>query len=457
MSGLLKGRRHVHFVGIGGIGMSALARHLLTEGYTVSGSDRSPGQQGALLRELGADVREGHDAAHVGDADLLVVTSAVDVANPEIRAARARGITVMKRAELLGEIMNPRRGVAVAGTHGKTTTSALIGHLLVEAGADPTILIGGISANLGSNARVGRSDIVVAEADEYDASFLRLRPSIAVITNVEADHLDFYGTVEGVRDAFRTFARSVEDLLIVCADDPVAARVGEGASARVIDYGLESGEWRAEGIVERNERTSFRARHGEWVADFETRLAGLHNVRNALAAIAVASALDIDGATIASALSSFRGVGRRTEIIGESKDVLVIDDYGHHPSEIRTVLAALKARHRRPIRLVFQPHTYSRTRSFLTDFARAFEDADSVYLLDIYAARETDTLGISGRDLADAAEEHHPHVVYAETIDGALERLLHDARPGDLVITMGAGDVNVLAPRLLESLKGETE
>jgi UDP-N-acetylmuramate--alanine ligase len=443
---------HVHLVGVGGIGMSALARWLLARGYRVSGCDRDPGEQGEALRLLGAHIQVGHDGAHLDGVDLVVISSAVRADIPDVAAAREAGVTIIKRAELLAQIANTGRGIAVAGTHGKTTTSALIGHLLTDAGLDPTVLIGGVSANLGSNARIGESDLVVVEADEYDASFLRLRPEIGVITNAEADHLDFYGTVEHVHEAFRAYARSITGTLIACADDPIMPSLVTGVAAAVQTYGIDQGEFRATDIQETGALTTFTAGTGNDSHRYRMSLAGRHNVRNALAAILVGRRIGMPENAIARGLESFRGVTRRFERKGEAGGVLVLDDYAHHPTEIRTNLDALQARFKRPIRLVFQPHTYSRTKSFLAEFAASFAGADAVYLLDIYAARETDTLGITGQDLADLATAQHPHVVYAGTADTAIERVLADARLGDLVVTMGAGDVYRLGPRLLERL-----
>lgn len=447
--------RHIHFVGAGGIGMSALARWLLANGYEVSGCDRDPGDQGEALRDMGALIHVGHDGSHVETADLVVISSAVADDNPDVAAARTAGIRVIKRAELLAAIANAGRGIAVAGTHGKTTTSALIGHLLVEVGTDPTVLIGGISANLGSNARVGDSDLVVVEADEYDASFLRLRPEFGVITNVEVDHLDFYGSRERLHDAFHEYARSVTGHLIVCADDPILPSLLGGVTAPVETYGIERGTFRASNIEETGAETSFSAGDAAGRRDYRMGLAGKHNVQNALAAILVARALGVAEADIAAGLASFRGVARRFEPKGEAGGVLVIDDYAHHPTEIQSNLEAIRARFRRPIRLVFQPHTYSRTRSLLREFAASFAGADAVYLLDIYAARETNTLGISGQDLARMAGRQHPHIDYAATADTAIERVLADVQPGDVVVTMGAGDVYRLGPRLLDRLAAQ--
>jgi UDP-N-acetylmuramate--alanine ligase len=449
----LQDHRRVHFVGVGGIGMSALARYLLATGYQVSGSDRSAGEQLEALARQGAQVHTGHAAHHLDGADLVVVTSAVGPDNPEVREARARQLPVVKRAELLAAVVNQGRGIAVAGTHGKTTTSALIAHLLVQGGLDPTVLIGGISRNLGSNARVGSSRLVVAEADEYDASFLHLRPEVAVVSNVEPEHLDFYGTAQAVNEAFRSFAAGVSGTLVLCADDPVASSLAGSGPARSVTYGLGRGDWQAVDVREEGGLTRFTAQRGGESELYTIPLAGLHNVRNALAALVVGEVLGVFGPTLQEALATFTGVERRLELKGEAGGVLVIDSYAHHPTEIRADLAAVKARFRRPIRVVFQPHTYSRTRAFLSDFGTAFQDADAVYLLDIYAARETDTLGVSGLSVTEAVQEHHPTVRYTESADGTLDRLLAEARSGDLVVTMGAGDVYQLAPRLLDGIK----
>lgn len=432
--------------------MSALARFLLTRGHMVSGSDRSPGEQGRVLASLGARIVSGHDPVHVNGADLVVVTSAVHIDNPEVQSALSRGIPVVKRAQLLASIFNDRKGIAVAGTHGKTTTSALVGHILDHAGLDPTILVGGISWNLGSNARVGEGEIVVAEADEYDASFLHLRPSIGVITNVEAEHLDFYGSEEAVHEAFATFARGVSGRLVVCADDPAAMTVVGSSRASLSTYGIQRGDWKALDVREESGTSRFTVHHGMDWEECRSQLAGRHNVLNALAALAVAHALAVPLSVALQGVESFRGVQRRMEIKGESAGVIVLDDYGHHPTEIRTTLAAIRERFRRPIRLVFQPHTYSRTKAFLPQFANAFADADTVYLLDIYAARELNTYGVNGGDLARAASEAHADIRYTRDAETTLSRLVQECRPGDIVVTMGAGDVSQLGSRILAHL-----
>jgi UDP-N-acetylmuramate--alanine ligase len=448
----LERHRHVHFIGIGGIGMSALARLLLARGFEVSGSDRSPGEQGEALCGLGAVVADRHEARNVRGADLVITSSAVPSDNPEIKAALDERIPVLKRSELLAALTNAARGIAVAGTHGKTTTSALIGHILAFAGLDPTILIGGIDANLGSNARLGGSDLVVVEADEYDGSFLPLRPAIAVITNVEPDHLDYYGTFEHLQDSFRRFAESTRDTLVICGDDPVLPDLVSGATARTVEYGLDRGEWRGSHIREQGDKTDFTVCHEGLEVVYSTRLAGAHNVRDCLAAIAVARLLDVPHDVVVPAVASFAGVGRRFDHKGEVDGVLVLDDYAHHPTEIRVNLAAARARFGRPVRVVFQPHTFSRTRALLDDFADAFADASAVYLMDIYPARETDTLGVSGQQLADATARRHPQVLFTPTADAAIDAIVRDARRGDVVITMGAGDVYRLGPAILGRL-----
>jgi UDP-N-acetylmuramate--alanine ligase len=449
----LAGHHHVHFVGIGGIGMSALARLLLARGYRVSGSDQLPGEQGDALSRLGATVVLHHDPENIRGADLLVVSSAVPPDNPEVGAAEAARIPMIKRSELLAAIMNPCKGIAIAGTHGKTTTSALVGHVLTCAGRDPTILIGGVAKNLGSNARLGVSQFVVVEADEYDASFLQLRPSIAVITNVEPDHLDFYGTVQRLHTAFRRFAEGVRDTLIVDADDPVLPGIVSGIGASLVDYGLRDGAWRAGDVHEQGGITHFRVRGGSTEAIYSTSLAGSHNVANCLAAIAVARTLGLTHDTIIPAVASFAGVARRFERTGEAGDVLVFDDYAHHPTEIRVNLTAMKSRFNRPLHVIFQPHTYSRTRVLLEEFAESFADAHAVYLMDIYAARETATLGVSGQHLADEAARRHPRVSFTPTADAAVSAVVENVCPGDLVITMGAGDVHRLGPVILDRLR----
>jgi UDP-N-acetylmuramate--alanine ligase len=446
-------RHHrIHFVGVGGIGMSGLARYLHARRFAITGSDRAANDQTESLKALGIPVAIGHDAGNLGDADLVILSSAVPADNPEILAAQARGLPTIKRSVLLAAIMNPLTGIAVAGTHGKSTTSALIAHLLLRAGRDVTVLIGGVSTNLGSNARTGESELVVVEADEYDASFLQLRPVIGVITNVGADHLDFYETLGKVHSAFRAFAEAVSGLLVVCADDLTLRYLVGGVPARLVTYGLEAGEWRAHDIVDRDGRTEFTAARGNEAHRLNMLLAGAHNVRNALAAIAVADAMGVSMDEIASGLAAFTGVQRRFEIKGEAGGVLVMDDYAVHPTEIHAILSAMRSRFGRPIRVIFQPHTFSRPYTLRDEFATAFEGAEAVYVTDIYAAREQNVWGITGQDLAAAIAAHHPDVHFTGSLEDTLARVAAEARPGDLVVTVGAGNVTSLGPRLLAVL-----
>lgn len=452
MTVALENHRHVHFVGIGGIGMSALAKILLARGITVSGSDQAAGPQTEALRLLGARIQIGHDAAAIDGADLVIITPAAGGA-PDVAAARRAGVPVIRRAQLLGALTNPGRGIAVAGTHGKSTTSSLIAHMLIEGGLDPTVIVGAVARNIRSNARTGQGPFVVVEADEFDAAFLELRPEIAVITSAEPEHLDFFGTAEGMFEAFTRFAGQVKSTLIICADDAPVELITSEATSRVVTYGLEDGDWRAWRTEDRGEKTVFRAGTKGHEHAYTMHLAGEYNVRNALAALATAHELGISADLAADALASFAGIGRRFELVGEANGVLVIDDYGHHPTEIRRTLAAMRQRFGRRLLVIFQPHTFSRTRAFLREFACAFTDADRTYVLDIYGAREVDTLGVSALDLVQAAVERHADMVYTGTPEETVRRVLHDVVPGDLVVTMGAGDVDRLAPAIVEGIR----
>ena len=451
--------KHIHLIGIGGAGLSAIARVLLQQGAQVSGSDLllSPVAQ-ALARD-GARVLVGHQAENVAGADLVVVSSAVVASNVEVLAARAAGIPVLKRPELLGRMMDGSIGVAVAGTHGKTTTTAMIASILLEAGCDPTFIVGGVLANLGTNARAGKGPHFVVEADEYDRTFLSLRPTVAVVTNVEHDHPDCYPTFTDFRAAFVEFAALVprEGLLVVCWDDPVARELGQRRQAEggaVAYFGLgEGGAWRAEDIRPNFAGgVDFLATHeGQLLGLVRLRVPGAHNASNAMAALVVANFVGVPFAVARNALTEFRGVGRRFEIKGEAGGVTVVDDYAHHPTEIRATLQAARVRFPgRSLWAVWQPHTYSRTRVLLSDFAQAFEAADRVIVLPIYAARETDSLGISSTDVVTAMR--HPDVRCAGSLDEAVVWLGTEVQPGDVVLTLGAGDGYRVGEWLLEVL-----
>jgi UDP-N-acetylmuramate--alanine ligase len=429
--------------------MSGIAEILLqATPLEISGCDLASSDATARLERLGAKIAAGHDPTHVENADLVVISSAVGESNTEVAAARAKGIPVIRRAEMLGEIMRLKQGVAVAGTHGKTTTTSLTGMVLTEAGFDPTIVVGGQVHILGTNARLGRGDYLVAEADEYDRSFLELTPVVAVITNIEADHLDTYRDLSDIRDAFTAFANRVPffGAVVACADDPGVREILPRIKRRVVTYG-ESPD---AGLMARDVRLEAGATEFEvWDAAqgrlgaVRLRLPGRHNVWNALAAIAAGRELLIPFETIARALSAFTGVVRRFELKGERSGVLVVDDYAHHPTEIRATLSAARQVYpdRRLVAL-FQPHLFSRTRDFTDDFGRALAAADVNIVMDVYPSREQPIPGVTGEIVADAARRAgHGSVIYAHEKKGVVDTLERTLTAGDLLVTLGAGDV----------------
>lgn len=455
-------RRHVHFVGIGGAGLSALAFVMLAKGWKVSGSDRQPSDRLEALRNAGATVEIGHSAAFIDGADIVVVSSAVPDDNPEVVAAQEQHISVFKRNRFLAELTRGYDLIAVAGTHGKTTTSAMLTVALAEAGIDPTAVIGGEVPQLGGNARVGGSRFFVLEADEYDYTFLGLEPFIAIITNVEHDHPDMFPDEMAVREAFERFAAQVraDGTLIVCGDDPGVQALIDSLPephARVVTYGFdESNDWQA-AALQPNESggMNFVAVHnGEPLGAFGLRVPGRHNVENALAAIIAAHQLGLSMSDLQVPIQMFGGASRRFEPVGSVGRVQIFDDYAHHPSEVRATLQAARQRFgERPIWVVFQPHTYSRLAALLHDFATAFVDADRVYVSDVYAARETDDFGLSGAHLAERIEG--PETIYTPTHDDILQRLLADLPEDVVVLTLGAGDITSLGPRLRRALEEE--
>jgi len=453
--------KHIHLVGIGGSGLAAIALVLLDEGYQVSGSDQQASSMTELLAARGARVAIGHHEDNVKGADLIVVSSAVPQDNPEIIAARAQGIPVVKRAELLGRMMQGRRGVAVAGTHGKTTTTGMIAQILLEAGLDPTFIVGGVIASLGTNARAGTGPFVI-EADEYDRTFLGLQPWAAVVTNVEYDHPDCYPTFEAMFGAFGEFVDLLPDdgVLIACRDNPAARELGELQSRQgksVVMYGLDDDAlWRAVDIQPNNAGGNdyVLLRGGQTVGLVRLRVPGLHNVVNSLAALAVSDQLGVSFSQAHDALAAFRGVLRRFEIKGEASGVTVVDDYGHHPSEIKATLAAARTRFPgRKVWAVFQPHTYSRVKALLGDFAQAFAEADHVIVTAIYASRERDTLGVSSADIVARMIGRHRDVRLIESLDEAASYLKSNVKAGEVVITLSAGDGNRVGEHLLEELR----
>lgn len=457
--GLLGPGTRIHLVGIGGIGLSAIARVLHGWGYPVSGSDREPT---ALTRDLAAEgitVYAGHRAEQVAGADLVVASSAVPADNPEVVEAERRGVPVVRREQFLGELTASKTTIAVAGTHGKTTTSAMIAWILVEAGLDPTFVVGGVLQNLGTNARAGQGPHFVIEADEYDRTFLGLQPDVAVVTILEHDHPDSYPTFEEMREAFARFARQLVPggLLVVCGEDDEALHLAGqvGPDRRAETYGLDHAwDWRAQGVQLGNS-AGFEVWHRDKrLGTCALQVPGRHNVLNALAALAASAGVAIDFGTAAAALTRYRGTERRFQVKGQAGGVTVVDDYAHHPTEIRVTLAAARLKYPgRSLWAVFQPHTYSRTAALLEDFVLAFDQADHVIITGIYAAREQNVEGISGADLVAGME--HASVRYVERLGEAADRLSNEVQPGDIIVTLGAGDVHLVGERLLEKLRAE--
>ena len=468
--------RHVHMVGIGGIGMSSIAEVLIRRGFTLSGSDLRKSDVTARLEELGATIHEGHAAENVQDADVVVYSSAVrePQENPETAEALRRLIPIIKRSEMLGELMRAKRGVGIAGTHGKTTTTTMTGLMAQHAGLDPTIIVGGKVAVFGSNAVAGGGELIVVEADEYDRTFLRLAPILAVVTNIEADHLDIYDDLDDIKDAFVQFANSVPffGAAILCLDDENVRSVLGQIHRPVVTYGTtRQATLRAEAVEQVGAETRFDVVEGtERLGAVTLHAPGLHNVRNALAAVAVGLELDVPFERIARGLAAYTGVDRRFQIKGEGAapprpdgaeggaggagSVLVVDDYAHHPTEVEaTLMAAARGWPGRRVVAVFQPHLYSRTRDLADDFARAFYDADVLVVTDVYPAREAPIEGVTGQTVADRARQYGHRDVHYVADKGALPDALRGlARPGDLVVTMGAGDVWRYGEQFLASL-----
>lgn len=447
---MFRGRvRHVHFVGVGGIGMSGLAEILRNLEFEVSGSDLREGENTRALVALGVRIDVGHRAENVTAADVVVYSSAINPNNPEIVCAHERGIPVIPRAEMLAELMRVKYGVAIAGSHGKTTTTSLVATVLRAAGLDPTVVVGGRMASFGSNAKLGTGDLLVAEADESDGSFLRLTPTIAVVTNIDPEHLDHYGTLQSLKDAFLAFIEKVPfyGLAVLCLDHPNVQQLLPRINRRHVTYGLsQQADYSARDVRIEGIRTTFRAfRYGRDIGDFCVRLPGLHNVLNTLAAIAVADELEVPFDILREALSSFHGVARRFSVVDEPCGITLVDDYGHHPAEIRATLAAARRAFSGRVLVAFQPHRYTRTANLFDDFAQAFNDADEVLLADVYPAGEQPILGADSSHLAEAIKEHGHHSV-AYMADQALmaARLASSAQPGDVVLTLGAGDINKL-------------
>ena len=456
----MRGRKYhrIHFVGIGGIGMSGIAELLLNLGYTVSGSDLVDSDTIRRLRSLGAKISIGHHPANIGDADVVVYSSAVKPDNPEVRAARDKGIPVIRRAEMLAELMRLKYGIAVAGAHGKTTTTSMIASVLAKGGLDPTAVVGGKVKSLGSGAKLGQGEFLVAEADESDGSFLRLSPTIAVVTNIDREHLDHYGSLEKIQETFLEFINKIPfyGLAVLCLDDPHIPALLPRVEKRILTYGLNpQADIQAHEISFQGATSSFKVSHGKsLLGQVNLPLPGPHNVLNALAAIGVGLELEVPFGQIQEALGAFEGVQRRFQVKAVIDDITVVDDYGHHPCEIRATLHAAKLSWGRRLVVVFQPHRYTRTFHLFQDFLTAFHEADTLFLMDIYPAGEEPLEGVSSellcRAIRDAGHRDVEHVRdRRELVDKIMKKLV----PGDVVITLGAGDVWKVGEELIDRLE----
>jgi UDP-N-acetylmuramate--alanine ligase len=456
--------QRIHFVGIGGIGMSGIAEVLLNLGYQVSGSDLKSSPITQRLAALGARIIEGHRGDNIAGAEVVVTSSAISPDNPEVVEAHSSHIPVIPRAEMLAELMRLKYGVAIAGMHGKTTTTSMVAAVLAAGGLDPTVVVGGRVDAMGSNARLGRSQYLVAEADESDRSFLKLSPILAVVTNIDREHMDCYRNMRDVKRTFLNFMDRVPfyGTVVACNDDPLLRRLFPQVQRRVMTYGtrrgsdfqIKAGQLEldsAEHLLLSRFQVSYR---GKDLGEFVLHVPGAHNALNATAAIAVGIGLDIELAHIRNALDNFRGVERRFQLRGNAGGVSVIDDYGHHPTEIRATLAAARQCGYRRIHVIFQPHRYTRTQALMNEFAFAFEEADTLFVLDIYAATEQPIPGISGESLAryikDVGGQEAP---YVPSFADAIEAISGAAEPGDLILTLGAGSVSQLGPMILEKLQ----
>jgi UDP-N-acetylmuramate--alanine ligase len=453
--------QRIHFVGIGGIGMSGIAEVLLNLGYKISGSDLKSSAVTQRLAALGAIISEGHQAENISGAEVVVVSSAVPSDNPEIAEARALHIPVIQRAEMLAELMRLKYGIAIAGMHGKTTTTSMVAAVLAAGGLDPTVVVGGRVDAMGSNARLGKSQYLVAEADESDRSFLKLSPILAVVTNIDREHMDCYRSMKDVKRAFLDFMDRLPfyGMVVACNDDPLLRRLFPQIRRRLVTYGTRRGsdfqikldkpKFLPESVS--HFHVTYR---GETLGDFKLHVPGIHNILNATAAIAVGVGLDIPIAQIHSALASFAGVDRRFQLRGTAGGVSVIDDYGHHPTEIRATLAAARECGYRKVHVVFQPHRYTRTQSLMDEFATAFENADSLFVLDIYPAGEPPIPEITGEALARRiGEKGTPRAKYVSSFENAATSVIADAQEGDMILTLGAGSVSQLGPMIIEKLQ----
>ncbi len=449
--------QHIHFIGIGGAGMSGIAEVLLTLGYRVSGSDLAHSDTVKRLEELGGKIFIGHHPENIRGAQVIVVSSAISPDNSEVREARHRLIPVIPRAEMLAELMRLKYGIAIAGAHGKTTTTSLVAAVLGQGGLDPTAVIGGRLNSVGSHAKLGQGEFLVAEADESDGTFLKLSPTIAVVTTVDREHLDHYGDIDRIKNAFLEFINKVPfyGAAVLCLDDENIQAILPRVVKRTLTYGMTSQAdlvavetalkgWGSRFTVHYRQRS---------IGGFELGIPGLHNVYNAMAAIGVGLELEISTGAIRRALAEFNGVERRFQLIAEKKGVMVVDDYGHHPTEIKATLAAAKAGWGKRLLVAFQPHRFSRTRDLIHEFATAFYQADILFLTEIYPAGETPLEGVTGQRLAEVIRGHgHKEVYFVPEKDKIADEVLSRVRPGDMVLTLGAGDIWKAGRKVVEQL-----
>jgi UDP-N-acetylmuramate--alanine ligase len=454
--------RHIHFVGVGGIGMSGIAEILLNLGYTISGSDLRSSAITARLASMGARIFKGHDARNIQGADAIVVSSAIRESNPEHTAARLSQMPVIQRGELLAELMRLKYGIAIAGSHGKTTTTSMTAAVLHGADKDPTVVVGGRVDSLGSNARLGKGDILLVESDESDGSFLKLAPIQAVITSIDQEHLEHYQSFEGLVDAFVEFANKVPfyGSVILNLDDPEVRRIVPRVQTRVRTYGANAQADLVVGDLEsRGFATVFRlAYRGDDLGVFEVNSLGSHNVANAMAAVLIGLELEIPPERIREGLRSFSGVDRRFQVRGKQAGVTVIDDYGHHPTEIAATLSAARNCGFNRVHVVFQPHRYSRSASLMDAFARCFDDCDRLYVLDVYSAGEEPIAGVNGEEIARRIRSAgKPEVEYVASMEAGVEQAVAGARSGDAILTLGAGSIWQAGEKLLARLAPEPE
>lgn len=449
--------KRIHFVGIGGIGMSGIAEVLVNLGYNVSGSDVQPSETTARLQKIGAKIVIGHAAENIGNADVVVTSTAVRENNPEVAEAHRRSIPVIPRAEMLAELLKMKFSVAVSGSHGKTTTTSMVSTILAQGELDPTMVIGGKLASIGSNARLGDGEIIVAEADESDGSFLKLSPTIAVITNIDREHLDYYPGINEIKDAFLKFANIVPfyGCTVVCVDNAHVREIIPSIKRRMITYGIETpADYSAVDIKFSKRKTCYTLIYkGEKLGKIELIVPGLFNVYNSMAAIAVARELNLDMPTIREGLKSFSGVQRRMEIKGRVGDITVVDDYGHHPTEIKETLAAMRQIWQDRLIVVFQPHRFTRTKALFEEFTRAFKDVDILILNDIYPASEEPIEGITSAALGEAISKVGPkQVEYISGAEATVEYLLRTVRAKDTVATIGAGSIYKIGEAFIQEL-----